>query len=410
MKDRKSRWEVEEYISASIDSAQMILPLVRCLQNTPLKPHHWTKVKSMVLKEFDETSENFTLGLLHESNLSFFANEIKQLADESLKESLVVDGLESIESSWKVITLTSLDGKVISGLPDVISQVRNLFEELKVATKLESCHIYQELIEKLERDLKYGLKILNEIEELQKQWSKWTAFFKCQRTSDLLLQAVLYFDEIKSHWEKLTKEILHEAVVIDIIKVESLSDKLAYTRNSLANISGKLGSYHIEQRREFSRLNFLNDEDLITFMSQIDVKTAPVYLNKLFTNISNIKTQKNASQGYQEIVSIISMEGETVDLSSSVPLVSDFSSCCKILNKNLTNSLKDYFKQCRANFKNAGVKIDELIKAYPLQVVVLALHLAISTELQKSRTKAQAGSDIILTQREVHSRHLLTIQ
>lgn len=51
-----------------------------------MRPRHWTKVKEIVDRDFDETSEDFTLDTIAEMELQNYADQIDDISNSATME------------------------------------------------------------------------------------------------------------------------------------------------------------------------------------------------------------------------------------------------------------------------------------------------------------------------------------
>lgn len=69
-----------------VDKFRRTLPLITDLKNPAMRPRHWKRVKEMVDRDFDETSQDFTLELIAEMQLQNFAEEIREISNSATME------------------------------------------------------------------------------------------------------------------------------------------------------------------------------------------------------------------------------------------------------------------------------------------------------------------------------------
>lgn len=69
-----------------MDRFRRTLPLIINLKNPAMRPRHWTKVKEIVDRDFDETSEDFTLDTIAEMELQNYADQIDDISNSATME------------------------------------------------------------------------------------------------------------------------------------------------------------------------------------------------------------------------------------------------------------------------------------------------------------------------------------
>lgn len=56
------------------------------LKNPAIKPRHWKQVKDVVARDFDETSEDFTLDAIIKMQMHNFAEQISEISNAATME------------------------------------------------------------------------------------------------------------------------------------------------------------------------------------------------------------------------------------------------------------------------------------------------------------------------------------
>lgn len=75
-----------KFFRGRVDRFRRTLPLITNLKNPAMRPRHWTKVKEIVDRDFDETSETFTLDTIAEMELQNYADQIDDISNSATME------------------------------------------------------------------------------------------------------------------------------------------------------------------------------------------------------------------------------------------------------------------------------------------------------------------------------------
>ena len=397
-------WEIHEDILARIDSAKKILPLLEHLQEASLQRHHWDEIRLLIMEDFEERSESFNLEFLHNSNLTSYTNEVSEIVLRASMEHIVINEIEKVKTSASTISLNfskvSVIGIfVIQSVNEAFTLVSELLMKLRFIRGLDYANLYQDKIESAENDLRKSINIIEQVGAIQTMWNKWAPFFYSNDVRINYPDAVSFFEECNSKWKVLSDKMNAMPQLISMGYMKDIEQSLDSVKALFEKIHASVADFFQDARHFSPRFNFLSDHDIVTLTSTIiDSESTRYFIPKLFTSLSHIKVIKNVSDGNAEISAVVSKEMETVDLINKVPLNGPFHSSINALQVSISNTLKEQLKHSRVSLRSVNHKIDELLKAYPLQVCILALHLALFSELQKSKAKTQGGHDALISQ------------
>lgn len=74
------------YRRLNVDKFRRTLPLIIVLKNLAMRPRHWKQVKETIGRDFDETSEDFTLDAIIKMRMHNFAEEISEISSTATME------------------------------------------------------------------------------------------------------------------------------------------------------------------------------------------------------------------------------------------------------------------------------------------------------------------------------------
>lgn len=75
-----------DFFRSRVDKFRRTLPLITDLKNAAMRERHWTKVKELVERDFNENSEEFTLDAIAEMQMHLVADEIGEISNAATME------------------------------------------------------------------------------------------------------------------------------------------------------------------------------------------------------------------------------------------------------------------------------------------------------------------------------------
>ncbi|XP_071521338.1 dynein axonemal heavy chain 2-like [Panulirus ornatus] len=398
---RESEWELKEEILTQIELCKLLVPLTLNLQSANLRSHHWRQIQSLVSTEFDKDSETFTLGYLQKLNLTSYKKEMATIILDSTEETKIVNETEDIKSLASQITLNlkpiaSMGISVVESTTDANSTIAELNMRLQVLSASHHAKPYIEDITDIRSMLSSMMRFLENVEELQKKWGTWEPFFHVPDVRLHLVQATAVFDSLNERWRKISVHMTTERFLRPVALQEHLQEEVRSVSEEFNGIARHIKPYLQDRKEQYSRFWLLSDAELVAAISTVfDGEYAKPFLPKLFTNVAKIKQEKNSQKAAMEIIGVYSKEGEFLELNSYVPILGSFDSWLKNLTTGVEATLKENVKQCRNNLKSAAMKIDDVVKLWPLQVSVLSflLHWTVEVSRALAKLKGHINSD-----------------
>nr|XP_045592743.1 dynein axonemal heavy chain 2-like [Procambarus clarkii] len=389
----ESEWEFKEEILSRIELCKLLVPLTLNLQNANLKDHHWSQIKSLVKTEFDKDSEAFTLGFLQKLNLTSYKKEMTAIMIDSTEETKIVNDIQDIRHLASQITLSlkpiaSMGVSVVESTVEANSTIAELNMRLQILSASHHARPYIADIEDIRSMLSSMINFLENVEALQKKWAMWEPFFHVADVRLHLMQATAIFDSLNERWRKLSTLMTSEHFLKAVALQENLQEEVKFLSEEFNNIAQHVKPYLQDRKEQYSRFWLLSDDDLVSAISTVlDGQHAKPFLSKLFTNVAKIKQEKNSHLGALEIIGVYSKEGEFLELNSYIPILGSFDSWLKNLSSGIEATLKDNVKQCRKSMKSVTMKVDDIVKLWPIQVTVIAFVMHWTVEISRALAK-----------------------
>ncbi|XP_064095409.1 dynein axonemal heavy chain 2-like isoform X2 [Macrobrachium nipponense] len=386
-------WEINEEVLSHIELCKLLVPLTLNLQNATLKPHHWSRIQLIVKTEFDKDSEDFTLGYLQKINLTSYEKEITEILVDASEETKIVADIHEIEILASQITvnlktIVSMGISVIQSTSEANSTIVELNTRLQTVSASFHAKPYLEEIDNIQSTLSSMISFLEGVEELQRKWATLEPFFHVADVRYHMVNATALFDSLDERWRTLTSTMVSEHFLQPIVAQQDLLEEVSLVSKGFDDIPSHIQPYLQDRREQYFRLWLLSDDDLMAAVSTLlDGEFAKPFLPKLFTNVAKIKQEKNSQIGAMEIIGVFSKEGEFLELNSYVPILGPFDTWLQNLSAAIEATLKENTKQCRNSIKTVGIRLDEILKLWPLQVASLAFMTNWTTEMSRALAK-----------------------
>ena len=97
---REKNWEIIDATKNRVDQFRRTMPLMKDLHNKDMRERHWRRIKDESQKDFDETSDEFTLETIINIHFEENAQLINEVSEAAQKEALIERGLEKIRDQW----------------------------------------------------------------------------------------------------------------------------------------------------------------------------------------------------------------------------------------------------------------------------------------------------------------------
>ena len=400
---REGDWELKEEFLTRIELSKLLVPLTLNLQNASLRIHHWNQIKALVKTDFDKDSPDFTLGFLQKLNLTSYKKEMSVILVNSTEEAKLVNEIEDIKrlASDIPLNLRAIPGMGVSVLESTSaanSTIVTLNTRLQVLSASHHAQPYTGDIDDIRAMLSSMITFLEEMEALQRTWGTWEPFFHVPDVRLHLMHFTTVFDSLNERWRQLSCFMTTEHFLKPVALQDHLRKEVKNMSYEFCQLTQQVKPYLQDRREHYSRFWLLSDDDLVAALSTvIDGESARPFLPKLFTNIAKIKQEKNSQLAAMEVIGVFSQEGEFLELGSYIPLVGSFDMWLKNLSSSIEATLKEQVRQCRNSMKSVAMKVDDVVKLWPLQVTVIAflMHWTMEVSRTLAKTKGCLNGDSV---------------
>lgn len=283
------------------------------------------KIKELTNIDLDLENGEFNLGELIEKNIAEYQEQIQDIAISATQEAKLRSELAEISDIWNSSELVVKPYKevffVISDLEDLqlelddmMTNINNILGNRYVSTLKKSATA-------LFDSLTLFLDIFDQWKDCQRTWLYLENIFVSDDIKQQTKSDYSDFEKINKKLNELMKTVNKNPKVKNFAKREILKD---FRKNNevMDGIQKNLEKFLEDKRRDFPRFFFLSNDELLQILAAAqDIRKVEKHLNKIFENINKLSMgEGNASN---QILEMISGEGEKVGFSSSVKIKAD---------------------------------------------------------------------------------------
>eukprot|EP01035_Chromulina_nebulosa_P017680 gene17680-23270_t len=348
-------YSIVEYQQEYINKLLSNQSIIRDLTSDTLKERHWktiiqtmglSKIKTVVFSEI-------TLGLVYDSNPIQHKKFVSEVLSVAQGESALEQYLKDIRDFWVNFELNLIARENIRLISNWDILFTSLEDHLNSLSSLKQSPYYKNLPEFQEDTTIWetrltSLRSIFEIWiEVQRKWIYLRGIFNNADIKAQLPSQYTKFKNIDSDVINLVKRVSSKPNVLDLLQIDNLNRLLDRYESTMSLIQKALGEYLEKQRQVFPRFYFVNNDDLIEIIGNSNEPIKIIlHLNKMFAGINSLNLSTVSNSDKQELLgqSIISREGEVVDLVNKV---------------NLTQPVKDWLMELENEMKNTLIVLLE---------------------------------------------------
>lgn len=226
--------------------------------------------------------------------------------------------------------------------------------------------------------------------EVQRKWVYLRGIFRNPDIKAQLPAQYSKFKSIDSEFIGLLKRIATKPSVMELLQIDNLSRQLERQDAGMIVIQKALGDYLEKQRQIFPRFYFVNNDDLVEIIGNVNEpgKIVP-HLSKMFSAINSLEfhtdggdvvssstSDDSVALTKQSVVAMCSKEGERVALTTSISLAQGIKEWLGQLERGMVVTLATLLQKASASASE--IKDSELLgwmSEYPNQVVILAMQV-----------------------------------
>ncbi|OMJ74343.1 hypothetical protein SteCoe_26764 [Stentor coeruleus] len=298
------------------------MPVVEAMR-TPLEEAHWRRIKEIIGKDF-EISSDFTLGDLMKMNVVNKQEEIQAIATMAAQEAQLKAQLEDVKILWQEQELPVqgykdlADVYILGDLEEMLSILDDSCAKLSNIAGNRYVAVIRDDVNKWKDDLNTMQDIMEEWINCQKSWMYLQNIFASGDIKRHLHNESAMFDAVDKFFKNLMKKTSNRNQALRAtVGVMGLLSELKRHNGTLDQVQKQLNKYLETKRRVFPRFYFLSDDELLQILANSqDIQKVQPHLKKCFDNIYALDFGSDPKS--VDIYAMESQEGEKVGFAGKI--------------------------------------------------------------------------------------------
>ncbi|XP_053977121.1 dynein axonemal heavy chain 2 [Hylaeus volcanicus] len=370
---REKKWEILEHSRQQVDNFRRTLPLITDLKNPAMRPRHWKRLKDTIDRDFDETSETFTLELIAEMQLQNFAEAIGEISNAATMELAIEVSIKHIREIWDSMPIEMVPYKDrgmyrLTSIDDVMQTLDEHQVQLSAMKATRFVEPFAEEVDYWERTLSSVGEILEMTLVIQRGYIYMDNIFTTEDIRKQLPRETHDYDKLTKQWIRITATMKSHALALPATQnPPGLLEVLNKINGNLESMQRALEQYLETKRNVFPRFYFISNDDLLEILANARrPEMIQPHIKKLFENIKSLSLGKSIV-GKQLAHGMFSHEGEYVDFDTFVILEGQVEEWLCEIETAMRTSLRDVLRQCRLALRKMTARRDRWVKEWPSQ-------------------------------------------
>ena len=426
-------WEAFLVLKAKIDDFSESCPLLEQMSHPAMLRRHWDRIERMTKCTFEVESENFALRNVMEAPLLEHREDLEDICISAVKEKDIESKLKQVMGEWENQDLTfapfKTRGELLLKGADISEIVVLLEDSLMVLSSLMSNRYnapFKPKIQEWVHKLSGSTEIIEQWLQVQNLWVYLEAVFVGGDIAKQLPQEAKRFGNIDKSWQKIMQKgrlrsvnrleeskfsenqnfgksefsisklfLAHETT--NVVKCctgdDMLSQLLPHLLEQLEICQKSLTGYLEAKRLLFPRFFFVSDPALLEILGQAsDPHTIQPHLLSLFDNVNRVKFDAKV---YDKILTMVSQEGEEVDLQPAVLCQGSVEVWLKVLLDTVLGTVHKIVKRAWMNLGDSGFDLLQFEDTFPAQVGLLGIQLLWTRDAEEALSNAKYDRSIM---------------
>ncbi|XP_025155769.1 dynein heavy chain 2, axonemal [Harpegnathos saltator] len=370
---REKSWEIVENTRSRVDKFRRMLPLITNLKNPAMKPRHWRRVKETVNRDFDETSDEFTVDTIAEMQLQNFAEQIDKISNAATMELAIEEGLQRIKEVWEVMPIEMVPYKDkgiyrLKAADDIMQTLEDHQVQLSSMKSTRFVDPFAQEVDYWERTLSTLGEVLEMVLAVQREYTYLDNIFTSEDIRKQLPKETDDFDRMTSEWTERTSRMAGYGLALPATHdPPGLLEVLNKLNDKLEALQRALEQYLETKRRVFPRFYFVSNDDLLEILAYSKrPDLMQPHIRKLFGNIKSLKLSKSVT-GKPFADGMHSDEGEYIEFIEPIILEGQVEHWLLDVEAAMRAILREVLRHCRTELRKTLAKRDRWVKEWPGQ-------------------------------------------
>ncbi|XP_074657783.1 dynein axonemal heavy chain 2-like [Tubulanus polymorphus] len=397
LKDKN--WEIVEVSRTKVDQFKRTMPLIQDLKTPAMRTRHWDQIKTEMAKQFEPTSDEFTLEKIIEFGFDQYSEQIGDISGAARKELQIEQALEAINQTWETTELDIAPYKdkghyKLRSTDDVFQNLEDGQVQLSTMKASRFVKAFESDVDRWERTLSHILEAVEMILTVQRQWMYLENIFLGEDIRKQLPRESAEFDDVNTKWKEIMTRVNKDRNALRGTHHAGLLDTLNDMNVKLEEIQKSLDMYLETKRQIFPRFYFLSNDDLLEILGQSkNPEAVQPHLKKCFDNIKSLKMSKAGISQKYEAAGMFSADGEYVEYSHPVMLDGPVEAWLCDIERAMRWNLKEILKEVRVALRRALTKRDKWIKEWCGQLCITASQMQWTADVTKALQSTKDRGD-----------------
>ncbi|ESN99020.1 hypothetical protein HELRODRAFT_162498 [Helobdella robusta] len=393
-------WSEYEDLREMINNYIEVQSLIEMMSAGPLADNVWRQIFSLCgeVFEFNETNVMLMKDVIKLPLLKFREDieltltlNLQDVCITASREKDIAYKLKSLEDFWRSqkFDFSTFKGKELLFKGDSINETVTFIEDAMVLLSSLISNRYsssfrprlQEMLSKLT----VTMETIDKWMCVQNMWLYMEAVFETRK-----------FLNVDKTWQRLMQRAHEQNVILDCCSTgESLSIMLTHLSDQLESCQKSLSSYLEKKRLLFPRFFFVSDPVLLEILGQAsDPHTIQAHLLSVFDNTKSVTFDHRI---YEKMLSLVSQEGETVELTHPVLAVGHVESWLNDLLVETRSTVHNSIKQAHSVISEESFSFIDFLHQLPAQVGLLCLQMIWTCDSENALLNCKLNKKIMQT-------------
>ncbi|XP_014673733.1 PREDICTED: dynein heavy chain 5, axonemal-like [Priapulus caudatus] len=317
-------WSAYNELKKKIDDWNETVPLLELMANKAMQQRHWDKIAFVTGYKLNVNMEGFLLKDLMNATPLEHKDDIEEICVSAVKENDIEGKLNSVVTEWETQTFCFTPfkhrGNLLLKGEHMLELILLMEDNLMLLSSLMSNRYngpFKLTIQTWVQKLTGTTEVLEMWMAVQNLWVYMEAVFVGGDISKQLPQEARRFQNIDKSWSRV---IVRAQKVTNVVQCcvgdDFLGVLLPRLQDQLEICQKSLSGYLEKKRLVFPRFFFVSDPALLEILGQAsDPHTIQAHLLSVFDNTKAVVFDDDE---YEKILTMVSQEGETIDLEQPV--------------------------------------------------------------------------------------------